>query len=704
MKLDDIRYNLEKDIILYKKNKIINYTKEQVINSIDNLSDNKKDDINISWNKNISVKKLNKKQSIDWIKIDRFYNKNINLYKKILNSSSIFKLKNIRKKFGLRNHKNNIKNKNTIKNLHKEINYYKIWIFISIFILFSIFDKYYIEYLIKSWINNLWKIQYVKNLEDAKKNISDSRLDFTIAQYFFLPFSILPIDEIQNINNIIKIWKETTYLLDNTIITYLNANDYILNNWKNITWLLEQEKNNINNIWNNIHKIKSNIIKLNTDWKLKQYKDKLIFINKYITKIDLLLININNNFEDFLNILWKDKEKTYLIVFQNNDEIRATWWFMWSVWIIKIKNWNILNFEKKDIYALEWEINKNSNNKITPPKWIKEITSSFWLRDSNFFPEFKKSANSINFFMNKSKYNINWVIFINMLPILNLLEKNNWLYFNKIQKHIDWQNFAEVMSFLVEAKKYKKWTLWTPKQLLFDFIVELTDDLKKKKDYLTYFNILEKALINRELVIHLFNKDQNNIIKNIWLNWIINYDKYIDFNYPVYTSIWWNKTDRYIKRKYKKHITINKNCRIDSTIDIILQHDFTDIDKTRIKNMFIEYWIKFDQNLLNISWAGENISYLRFLIPKNAVFFQKEWQKLIKKDNYSIIELKTNTKSWERSNYNIAYYIENKDCKQYNYRFIKQPWLYPYDLELDINHKTIKESWIDWDYIYNKKN
>ena len=46
------------------------------------------------------------------------------------------------------------------------------------------------------------------------------------------------------------------------------------------------------------------------------------------------------------------------LVFQNNDEIRASWGFAWSMAFIDVERWKVTNIEKKDVYALEWSINQ----------------------------------------------------------------------------------------------------------------------------------------------------------------------------------------------------------------------------------------------------------------------------------------------------------------------------------------------------------
>jgi hypothetical protein len=87
--------------------------------------------------------------------------------------------------------------------------------------------------------------------------------------------------------------------------------------------LILNQKNNLKNIEKNVEAIliTTEKIKLNTNINNKkllvQNRQKLLNFKKYINII-------NNNFETFLNISGHNKKKKYLIVFQNNDEIRPT--------------------------------------------------------------------------------------------------------------------------------------------------------------------------------------------------------------------------------------------------------------------------------------------------------------------------------------------------------------------------------------------
>ena len=676
MKLNDIYTYLDKTINLKKKKQetIIEPLEELSINNLDKIWDDLSN-LKLESNKEINPWKL-KGDFFDSLTKKWELSKKLNLKKKILNGNSFLwkipldkSLKNILIKLRY------IKNKTSKINL-------VIWILILFLLL--IIDLWAVLLLNNSWINKLENIQTLK-VNQIESQIKSAKTRFALADILYKPFYLIYLDWIQNLKYIIKTGKETTYFLDNSFKIYNNAKGISI-----ISDSIQSSKSYFIKIENNTKNINLYLAKVKLTENDKNYS-KLSNIKILSSNFEKTITKINSNFEDFLNIIWHNGNKKYFVVFQNNDEIRATWWFMWSAWIIEIFKWNIKSFNKKDIYAYEWDINKTYKDKIIAPKWFSHITSSFWLRDSNYFIDFQKSANSINFFLQKWGYEIDWVIFINMSSLNKILNIVWPIELPWIKDKITSENFAEIMSILVEAKISKKWTLWTPKQVLFDFSKILEDKIKKWWNFWQYIKLILEEIKNREIVFVSFDKKENEILDSIWINWKIDYNSSFDFAYPIYTSIWWNKTDRYIDISYKKDIKQLDNCNVYTNLEIHLKHNYSLEDKNRILELMNKNWVESNINLLNIQGAWINKSFIRVLLPKNAIIESKLDGEIKKFENFSYVDFFSETKSSEESIYNIAYKLENNDCKTYDFKLYKQAWVRKYDLHINKN-------WIN--YIY----
>ncbi len=566
------------------------------------------------------------------------------------------------------------------------------------------FDKIFIEEKVRLSYERLIKIKdNPKDINFIKKQVNDSKFDFALADFLFYPFSLIDNPKINNAYYIIKWWKDLTYSLDKILLIYDKITKYIkekkLDNIE-LSSLLINIRKEIKDfeIW--LEKTVNSYKQINNLW-MPDIEDK---IKLYTAKLKIALFylkEINNNFDLLLDILWDKEKKQYLIVFQNADEIRPMWGFMWSMWILDIYKWKVLKFEKKDIYAYEWDLKSIKYNRYNAPEWLNKITEKFWLRDSNYFVQTKDSSETIKFFMNKLWYNIDGIIYINQNIILDFLD-NTWdIDFKQIWETINSSNFSQIISILVEAKLFKVWTLWTPKKILFDFIENFVKRLKEKGDYYNYINILLNSIKKRDLVVYLFDKDDNKFIKELWLDSSFKFWDTLDFSYPVFTSISWNKSDRYIKREFEKTLKINRDCSIDTNLNIRLKHTFSKKDEENINYFFNKYNI-LDKNLLNIQWKWDNYQYIRLLLPKDVIVRKNNNIKVKYHETKTSVEFYIRTKKGEVKDFNVFYHLDNPKCMDYDFKFYKQPWIRDYNLKLNIEENNIFDKFnLDKDFYYN---
>ena len=82
--------------------------------------------------------------------------------------------------------------------------------------------------------------------------------------------------------------------------------------------------------------------------------------------------------------------QTYLVLLQNEDELRATGGFITAVGDITIENGEIITMSVEDSYAID-DLTKST---FTPPWQLSEYMQSglWWIRDSNWSPDFPTAA------------------------------------------------------------------------------------------------------------------------------------------------------------------------------------------------------------------------------------------------------------------------------------------------------------------------
>lgn len=102
------------------------------------------------------------------------------------------------------------------------------------------------------------------------------------------------------------------------------------------------------------------------------------------------------------NLLGATKESKYLVLFQNDKELRPTGGFITAYAIFRVEKGKISLNEADDIYKLDDTVRGN----VTPPDPIKKYLNVYgWrLRDSNFSPDFESSMKTFqDIFANSTK-------------------------------------------------------------------------------------------------------------------------------------------------------------------------------------------------------------------------------------------------------------------------------------------------------------
>ncbi len=90
-------------------------------------------------------------------------------------------------------------------------------------------------------------------------------------------------------------------------------------------------------------------------------------------------------------------EVTYLVMLQNNDELRPTGGFLGTYGILRVKDGEIKSFNTHDIYHLDMPVQNKIS--IEPPEPIKKYLNKKWyLRDSNWSPDWPSAARKISEF------------------------------------------------------------------------------------------------------------------------------------------------------------------------------------------------------------------------------------------------------------------------------------------------------------------
>lgn len=124
----------------------------------------------------------------------------------------------------------------------------------------------------------------------------------------------------------------------------------------------------------------------------KQNRLMFINLNNQLQNGDLALKNFNSIFSTFINLL--SGQKKVLIVFENNNELRATGGFIGTYGALSLKDGQIKNLKISSIYDLDGQL----TSLIKPPQPLLNVGPKLFMRNSNWFASFPESAKKLSDF------------------------------------------------------------------------------------------------------------------------------------------------------------------------------------------------------------------------------------------------------------------------------------------------------------------
>ncbi|MBI2029531.1 DUF4012 domain-containing protein [Candidatus Gottesmanbacteria bacterium] len=121
----------------------------------------------------------------------------------------------------------------------------------------------------------------------------------------------------------------------------------------------------------------------------REIRPKLLAAKTTINNLSELFLNARPLLENLPSLLGEPTPKRYLIIFQNDKELRPTGGFITAYAIFKLEKGKPIVETADDIYKLD----EKNTAKISPPEqFIKNLkVFNLNLRDSNFDPDFKDS-------------------------------------------------------------------------------------------------------------------------------------------------------------------------------------------------------------------------------------------------------------------------------------------------------------------------
>lgn len=326
----------------------------------------------------------------------------------------------------------------------------------------------------------------------------------------------------------------------------------------------------------------------------QKLKAEGLAIDSFGKTIELL----DNTIDIFPAILGVDKKRVYLVLFQNNMELRPGGGFIGSYGLLTVHNGKIEDFSLHDVYEADGQLKGH----IEPPFPIRRYLPSphWYLRDSNFDVDFSRGASTSAYFLKQETGEmVDGVIGVDITFVQNILKAIGPIYVSDYDETVSADNLYMLTQSHVEKDFFPGST--QKKDFLRSLFSSLKQNIAEKKQisYVKLSKSMEDSLFEKHILFSFAEPrtqslfSVNGVSSAVWDQRADNKTKINDFLGISEANLGSNKANFFIKRSIIQEATIQE-ASVSSQVTLEYKNEST-------------------------SWPGGDYkNYLRILVPLGA--------------------------------------------------------------------------------------
>lgn len=252
-------------------------------------------------------------------------------------------------------------------------------------------------------------------------------------------------------------------------------------------------------------------------------------------------------------LLGSEEKRQYLVLFQNNMELRPTGGFIGSFAIVTFEGGMLADISVQDVYSADGQLKGH----VEPPDPIKKYLgeANWFLRDSNWDPDFPTSAERAEWFLDKEiNVSVDGVVSIDLELAKDIVGAIGPIYIEDFGKEMTSENLYEVTQYEVEKDFFpgsrKKANFLTA--LVREILLQTTS--MKKEDYIKMAKVVYENLTEKHIQLFFHNKDvQRSLSEFAWdgavYHPVCTNNCYADYTGIVEANVGVNKANYFVKRE-----------------------------------------------------------------------------------------------------------------------------------------------------------
>jgi hypothetical protein len=301
------------------------------------------------------------------------------------------------------------------------------------------------------------------------------------------------------------------------------------------------------------------------------------------------------------SLLGFEGKKTYLVLFQNNMELRPGGGFIGSYGLLPVENGKLGNLMISDVYDADGHLTQN----IQPPYGLQRYlgVSHWFLRDSNFDPDFvRDSVQAAQFLQKETGQHVDGVLAIDTTFLKDLISVVGPVKLPDYNVTVTSDNFY----LLTETNSEKNFFPGSTQKK--DFLRSLSNALmtklagEKQFPYEKFAQMFVTATTQKDVLFAFSDPNVqnaftvNDLSSSLWDDRQAGNNTVLDYFGVVDANVGANKANYYIKRSMSQSVIINDRGGLSETAEATYQNTSTPTSP----------------------FGGDYKDYVRFLLPSNA--------------------------------------------------------------------------------------
>jgi hypothetical protein len=290
------------------------------------------------------------------------------------------------------------------------------------------------------------------------------------------------------------------------------------------------------------------------------------------------------------DLLGHDRPKTYLVLFQNNTELRPTGGFIGSFALLTIYQGKVSDLFFDNVYNLDGQLELRGLTQAAPCPLCR-LSPNWAMRDANWFIDFPTSARKVaEFYSEIGSEELDGVIAIDPVFVKDFLQLTGPVYLSKWNETITAENLVELLQYKVDIE-YKDSE--DPKLIMVDLTKAVMDRLLRieRSEWKRSMDLIKSNLDRKHILVYPFDAPSVRFMAQMkWDGGIDQVDRdYLTVNNANISA---NKASQFLQQKYD----LTTQIQIDGSVENTLHIDY--------------------QNTSTWDWPGDEITnYQRVCVP-----------------------------------------------------------------------------------------